>query len=395
MLSQSDVQIDLVSSTILNKGYDVSFIVPTDTAMNKKIMDAHYSLRSFLKKNDIHDYEKQKQGPIAKIEANYVGNNDCQKIVVSMYRPKTKSGDPRVWFYGLHKLANAYNLLALIHINRELYIVNCSELGNLDFALQHILPKPKNEISSTASELLSKLKDISNLGFIPTTVHGDAGVGMTLENLLGISANSSKKPDYKGIELKASRVDAKLKQKNKKQLFSKTPNWKLSPIRTAENLVLCRGYTDTDGYQALRHTISGKSINSRGLFLDIDFANDYLRQLYDDTTIKNFSPEHDMTWLMSDLRKALLTKHKETFWVKALHNNDRTAEKFHYVDVEHTVNPYVEKLETLIETGLITLDYTLHLKASGKARDHGYLFKLKANSVEALFASPQKYDLTL
>jgi len=394
MLSLSDVPIDKVSSTILNEGYDVSFIVPTKTALDKGIMDAHHSLRSFLKKNNVHDYEKQQQGQIYKIEANYIGKAECQKIVVSMYRPKTKGGDPRIWFYGLNKLVNAFNLLSIIFINNELYIVNCSQLGNLDFALHNIIPKPISKVSQTASELLNKLKVISSIGFIPTIIQGDTGVGMTLEHRLGISANSSKKPDYKGIELKATRVDAKLRQKNKKQLFSKTPNWKLSPIGTAENLVLGRGYIDADGNHALRHTISGQSVNSRGLFLDIDFANDYLRQLYEDTKVESFSPVHDMTWLLSDLRKALLTKHRETFWVKALHNNNRNNEKFHYVSVEHTTNPFVDKLETLIETGLITLDYTLHLKSSGKARDHGYLFKLKANSVESLFSKPLKYDLT-
>ena len=32
-----------------------------------------------------------------------------------------------------------------------------------------------------------------------------AGVGYTLETLLGIAANSSKAPDYKGIEIKSGR----------------------------------------------------------------------------------------------------------------------------------------------------------------------------------------------
>jgi hypothetical protein len=261
-------------------------------------------------------------------------------------------------------------------------------------ALDDVIPKPSFTLSETASELLKKLKDISSRGFVPTLRQGDTGIGMTLETLLGIAANSSRAPDYKGIELKSTRISQGKKQRNKNQLFSKTPNWRLSPIATAKHLVLTRGYIDADGRQALKHTISGDKPNSRGLYLNVDYANDYLQQMFTDMSVKDFNPENDMTWVFDDLRKALKKKHKETFWVKAIHNANRLNEEFHYVEVEHTANPYINKLETLFETGLITVDYTLHIKASGKTRDHGYLFKLKANSMEALFPKPFLYDLT-
>lgn len=394
VLSQSDVPLDEVSSEVLSYGHDAAFIVPTETAFKKSIMDAHASLRRFLSKHDIHEYETQKQGVKYRIDATYVGNQNTSTVMVSMYRPETKSGDPRIWFYGLKKLAKPRNLLALIVAQGNLFIVNCSQHQNIVFALTTVIPKPTDFRSLVALELLDKLKIISQKGFIPTIVNGDTGVGMTLEAELGLVANSSKQPDYKGIELKASRVDANHKQRNRKQLLSKTPNWKLSPIKNARNLILQRGYIDSEGHHALRHTVGGKSPNSLGLFLDIDFANDYLRQMYAGTVAADFSPVHDMTWLLEDLRSALKKKHKETFWVKAMHNNNRVSEAFHYVLAEHTVNPYIDRLETLIETGLITLDYTLHIKPSGKVRDHGYLFKLQPNSIEALFPKPLSYDLT-
>jgi len=60
---------------------------------------------------------------------------------------------------------------------------------------------------------------------------------------------------------------------------------------------------------------------------------------------------------------------------------------------EHTMNPYISKFETLIETGIITMDYTMHVKASGKWRDHGFLFKLKPNQLASLFPEAIKYNL--
>ena len=265
---------------------------------------------------------------------------------------------------------------------------------NLKKALDDVIPKVSFALSDTASELLLKLKGISSKGFVRSLRQGDTGVGMTLETLLGIEANSSKSPDYKGIELKATRVSQGKRQRNKNQLFSKTPNWGLSPIGTAEKLVLTRGYIDADGQNALRHTVGGYKPNSQGLYLDVDYVNNYLRQMFTNIEAKDFSPIHDMTWVLEDLRKALQKKHNETFWVKAHHNENRENEEFHYVQVEHTANPYINKLETLFETGLITMDYTLHIKSSGKVRDHGYLFKLKANSIEALFPKPIFHDLT-
>jgi len=396
MLSSSDTDIQEVSSAILNQGYDVAFLVPTQTGLKKSILDAHKSVNSLFKRTGIHDYSLQKQGSDNKVqlESCFITKDDVLSKTVSLYRPNTKKGDPRIWIYGLKALAIAGNLLALIVVDQKLYIVNCSHGEDLVAALKSELPKLQKTINPVAEELLQKLVVISRKGFIDTVVHGDTGVGMTLENELGITANSSRQPDYKGIEIKSARVDDKKKQKNRSQLFSKAPNWKLSPIGSAKNLIEKRGYRDSDQLMALRQTIRGDKPNAQGLYLDIDHANDFLRQMFHDEVAGNeFSPVHDTTWVLKELKSSLVKKHKETFWVKARHNNNRAAERFHYVEVEHTENPYIEKLETLIETGLITLDYTMHIKPTGKIRDHGYLFKLKQNCKTVLFPATVVYDL--
>jgi len=392
MLSLSDINISEASSEILKAGYDVSFLVPTQTGLGKSILDAHESLRSFFKRSGLHDYSKQKQGVKKYVNAEFITSNEMFQTRVSLYRPETKQGDPRIWIYGLKQLAKAGNLLALVIVRQQLYIFNCSNKSDFLTALSSGLPKLDKTLNPIAGELLKKLIIVSKKGFIPTTVSGDTGVGMTLENELGISPNSSTSPDYKGIELKASRVSVTNKQKNKSQLFSRVPNWSLSPVSSAIDLVNKRGYVDSDGRMALRQTVSGERVNARGLYLDIDYANEYLRQMFKNS--EDFSKDHDTTWLIKDLKKSLLKKHKETFWIKARHNNDRSAESFHYVEVEHTANPYTDKLETLIETGLITMDYTLHIKPTGRQRNHGYLFKLHQNNKESLFPKPIVYDLT-
>ena len=105
MLKKSDIDLGETSSALLQLGHDISFLVPTKTALDKSIIDAHDSLRAFLKRNNIHDYEKQTQGVKEYIRANFITDEGCVEVKVSLYRPETKNGDPRIWIYGLCNLA--------------------------------------------------------------------------------------------------------------------------------------------------------------------------------------------------------------------------------------------------------------------------------------------------
>ena len=393
MLANSDTNIEDVASLILGKNYDVAFLVPTETGLKKSILDAHHSIRALFERQQFHDYENQKQGDIRKTTAHFITISETYEKTVSLYRPNTKKGDPRIWISGLNKLAKADNLIALIVINQELFIVNCSDKASLNYALEIGLPKVKLIANDIADELLNKLVKISNKGFIRTVKSGDTGIGMTLESELGIIANSSKSPDYKGIELKTTRAGVKLKNIHAKGLFGCVPNWKISPLKSTTDILNKRSYIDSKGRIALRHTVSAVKPNSLGLVLDIDYINGYLRQMFDDVKVKDFNKEHDTTWVIQHLKERLSEKHKETFWIKGLNQGSGNSEEFHYVEAEHTMNPYISKFETLIETGIITVDFTMHFKDSGAARDHGYLFKLKPNHLTSLFPEAIKHDL--
>ena len=219
MLANSDTNIEDVASIILGHNYDVAFLVPTETGLKKSILDAHQSIKALFQREQFHDYENQRQGDIYKATAHYITSNEIFDKTVSLYRPNTKKGDPRIWVSGLNKLAKAGNLIALIVVNQELFIFNCSDNVSLTYALEVALPKIKVVASDIADELLHKLVKISNKGFIRTVKSGDTGIGMTVESELGIVANSSRSPDFKGIELKSTRVGQKLSQKNRSTLF--------------------------------------------------------------------------------------------------------------------------------------------------------------------------------
>ncbi len=76
----------------------LTLIEPTETGLKKSIMDATGNVRSFLKENNIHDYDVQGQGPENKVLIDTKIYVDFHIInsQASLYRPQTKKGDPRI-----------------------------------------------------------------------------------------------------------------------------------------------------------------------------------------------------------------------------------------------------------------------------------------------------------
>ncbi|MDZ4713479.1 MAG: hypothetical protein SGI89_14310 [bacterium] len=53
---------------LTEKSVELCLIEPTGTGLEKSIMDATGSVRTYLKGNNIHDFELQKQGQESKIQ---------------------------------------------------------------------------------------------------------------------------------------------------------------------------------------------------------------------------------------------------------------------------------------------------------------------------------------
>lgn len=394
MLSQSDVDITRVLERLNHLDLEVAFLVPTVTGIDKLIMDATLPVRRYLASAGCHDYSTQGQGQEhkVKVDAFLVHADRLEPTKASLYRPTTKQGDPRIWFDGLKKYASARNLLAILFLDGALYVINCSNSAALDSVavpgspLGEIVARVRNIEDPAAMELLGMLRDVEKMGFVQTLRPGSTGIGMTLETLLGIEANTSKAPDYKDIELKASRTRPR-GATNRVTLFSQAPNWKLSPVGNAWNLLNRLGYVREERLQ-LYHQLDAVRPNSIGLLLEVDEDDGYLRQVH----IDGGSRYHATTWELEKLRSRLVEKHPSTFWVKADTRGKGDKEEFHFSEVHYTRLPRAWNLEPLIEAGTITLDYTLSDK-NGRARDHGYLFKIHPKDLGSLFPPARVYKL--
>jgi hypothetical protein len=396
MLEASDYPVEQALELLTRNDIDATLIVPTPTGLNKSILDATEDVRGYLKDARFHDYEAQGQGPDEKVvrDGYFVRAASLEATRVSLYRPLTKNGDPRIWLgEATRRNAEAFNLLALIVLDGVLYIANLSDpgvrasLADPGTPFGKLLVRNRTRDESVVSELLGLLRAVAQRGFVRTLRPGDTGVGMTLESLLGIAANPNKAPDFRGIELKAKRLGRSV---NRSSLFSQVPDWKLSPVGSAMGLLELRGY-EREGRLQLYHELDAKRVNSLGLKLQVDDDADLLLQVHVDK--QDGQVTHDVTWRMEALRERLASKHAETFWVRAKCRGRGADEEFCYVEVEHTRAPKVRNLEALIEAGVISMDYTLSKISPTRARDHGYLFKIHPTNLGALFPPSQFYAL--
>jgi hypothetical protein len=403
VLIKSDKDIKEVMADLAAMGTEAAYLVPTLTGLQKSILDAHEGLRNYLKRMEFHDYSAQHQGPGNKLveKCFFITDKEVVQSKVSMYRPVTKSGDPRIWFYELTKYVTENNLLVIFVYQSNLYIVNASDsavwasLKKSGSPLNELVASLAGRKSVIETELLRKLVDIYKLGFLPSTTNADSGVGDTLENLLGISRNSNKSPDYKGIELKAARLSTTTdRQVNRSNLFSKVPNWNLSVLKSGAEILDRYGYytTDTPMNKALHVTLSNRP-NAQGLYLEMNPESYVIENLRKTGS----HVEKVVLWQLAELESELEKKHEKTFWIKAETKVVNQHEQFLYKVVEATSNPMVTNFGTLVSTGSITMDYTFSEKErpSGKkyARDHGYLWKIAPGDFPLLFPPKRVFDL--
>jgi hypothetical protein len=384
-------------TVLTSKSVKVCLIETTATGLNKSIMDATMSLRNYLSDMDVHDYNLQKQGQEHKIllKANLINENAIIPSLGSLYRPNTKKGDPRIWFKGLSEFSSPNNIIALIIRNGEAFVMNLSKLPLVEI-VEYNKPNPVldllNEINkasnSISSELLVKLKFIAQSGLSRSVmdIEADTAIGRTLETLLGIDMNSREKPDYKGIELKSYRLKGGLRG-NRKTLFAQVPNWNISQFKNSKEILENFGYTRDSNFK-LYCTVNALTKNSQGLKLELDSKEDQLIESSDKKEIGVFA-----TWLMDDLRKKLIEKHNETFWVAAKTQMVNNHEHFQYTKVLHTRKPIASQFDILLEQGAITVDHLIKRTATGGAKEKGPLFKIDSRSLEMLFPPGLTYDL--
>lgn len=372
---------------------DHALVFITATGLKKSILDATQPMRTLLSGNKIHDYSLQGQGPESKklINAVYVDSVGTREFKSSLYRPRTKQGDPRIWFSGLGKVASPDDILILFVHQEILHFSNLTKLNlagksTINYAWG-LLNNLIDSNSETADELLVSLREIASNGPIKAVCKGSTAIGRSIESALGIPINSDRAPDFNGIEIKSGRSSV-IGRTTRATLFACVPDWDISQCKSSAEILDRFGYRRGDENK-LYCTVSAKSVNSQGLQLKVEFVGQILHEISTRTKIQKVA-----AWRLDRLHEYLLNKHKETFWVKAQSKTINDCEHFFLLSVVHTKNPSLPQFDDLLENGTITLDHLIK-RSNKRVNEKGPLFKIERDRVMDLFHSlPKTYSLT-
>ena len=369
----------------------------TSTMLRKGISDATEAIRRALQASGYHRYAVQPKGQDAKVRRpiEAVAWGAVVDSTLSLYRPETKLGDPRFWLGSAWKqLAVAGDVWAMCPFNEDrMVVVRLATEGTGDAAspdVSHAIRDfaPKRTGSAHAADLLARLRDIARRGPIRSSVVGDTAVGMAVEMALGIDPNSSTGPDYRGaVEIKSGRQRSGAGSRT--TIFSKTPDWSRTEFGDRRAVLDAFGVPSAShgGRRRLYNTVRATATNSHGLMLDVDHDADLLHALHVPTD------RIAMTWPLEGLRRALVVKHAETFWLSCSARPVGGGEEFELLGIVHTAKPYAWAFGPLVEEGVITLDTTIGERPDGSARDHGWLFRMLKTDVERLVPIVGEYDL--
>jgi hypothetical protein len=427
---------ELRGQEVLRKlGHEHALLFLTRNGLEKSILDAVFPVRQVLRSGRVHDFNTQLQGPDAKriVQGLWIQDDRIVPLDVSLYRPVTKQGDPRLWPSGLKALARPDDVVAVFVVRGQVHLWNLSlhpilkadaqvlrdevqrpdlldrpiapltpmglrqrtepkqaELVNpapLQHEVRRYLQSTRVGISAAAATLLQLLRQLASQPPLRAVCKGPTAIGRTIETALGININSARQPDFHGIELKSARSHSKGKG-TRLTLFACVPDWSVSACKSSAEILARFGY-DSAGARRLYCEVSTTRVNSQGLYFEMDMGSEVL--------IERHLPSQRSavaTWPLARLSSYLTSKHGETFWIKARSVKHNGVEQFQLETVEHTQAPSFVAFCNLLAQDTITMDHLIK-QANRKTTEKGPLFKIERDSLANLFPSGvRQYRLT-
>ena len=372
-------------------GCEVGLFEVTATQLEKGIVDANASIRQAFLATGFHDFSAQSQGEKVLLEAGFLTSTGLVETKVSLYRPNTKDGDPRLWVYDLKRLSPETipgDLVAIVQDGSSCAVFNATALtrsgGSLG-PLATVFPARAQGPAGTAAELLARLQSIAGQGPVHSPKRGATAVGHAVEAALGIHPNSSQDPDFKGIEIKSGRS---LQGQENKTLMAMVPDWGQSPVGSYAQLVDRYGY-DEGGLKRLYCSVDALKPNTQGLQLNVNYDDGFLEE----SMVLEGGTELALVWELDAIRRRLEKKHSETFWIEAEEVTAPSGSDFILRSVVHTSHPKASSLSSCLSTGVVFVDHAARETEGGGHRNHGMLFRVQARDLSSLFNVEGRYSL--
>jgi hypothetical protein len=218
--------------------------------------------------------------------------------------------------------------------------------------------------------LRRRLKELKEKEVLPITTRGTGKFGLALETALGINQNSSKLPDFMGIELKTKSDDTL------QTLFSRTPS-RYVGVKDRTELFERYGYAGRGDRERLSTSFS--SVEDK-LGFSIWSDSQTIKVLNGKQNLMEYDAER--------IEEALLSKHSQAVYLKI-----NQVEKGCQIDSAlYCQWPSVIRFLRMVNSGQVNLDFTLSRK-NKSVRDHGFLWRVQERDLVKLYLKSESMDL--
>ena len=250
----------------------------------------------------------------------------------------------------------------------------------------------------TKKELIQKLKEIAEMGWVPNVRHGnDGGVGNTLEDLLGIEENNLPIPNAAEWELKTQRINT----------TSLTTLFHFEPSPRAVHfvpriLLPLYGWVHREsgkkypkGEMSFRQTIHGQARSDRGFMVVIDRRKRKVLISFDSGSVDVRHKEWLVSvkkrvglaeidpqpyWGFDDLEHKAGTKLLNTFYVQVEVKRVRGKEHYLYTKITMLQKFSFDGFLKALEEGKVLVDFDART-----GHNHGTKFRMRSGALPMLY----------
>ncbi len=261
----------------------------------------------------------------------------------------------------------------------------------------------KTPIIYSKQALIEKLKQITEIGWIPNARKGNqGGIGNTLEDMLGIKENNLPIPNASEWELKTQRLNSS----SLTTLFHSEPSPRA--VGFVPQILLPKygwahqedGKKYPKGEMSFRQTIHGQSRSDRGFMVAIDHKErkilisfkaksvdarhkDWLNSVRKRVGLAELNPQP--YWGFDDLEHKAGTKLLNTFYVQAEVKIERKKEFYKYTKVMMLQKFSFEGFLRALEEAKILVDFDART-----GHNHGTKFRMRQDCLPMLYEKATK-----
>jgi len=274
------------------------------------------------------------------------------------------------------------NISAVLYEEKLQYADGLRPMANYQAALKPMVLECWRRFKKPAKKpidiLTEKLRRLRHRDYLPVKGAGSGRYGLTLEHYLSIPQNSSKEADFMGIELKTKH------DKTLQTLFSRVPSRYLA-CKDKKELVERHGYFDEKRKRQALYTSFNNSPDSLGFYMAPTKNRVVVSKKRTDLL------EYDN----ETLNEALLTKHSETAYVSVSSEKLSNGKQgCRFGQMLYCKTPSILRFIKMAKKGNVYLDFTLSM-VGGRAKDHGFLWRVPQQAIGDLYAETRLIDLAL